>query len=104
MADRNGVGGRVAEQRKLRGLTQAQLSQRAHVSLSLVRKVEQGSVPPSPSFTVAVAKVLGTTVAELYEQPSPRFGSERSLWLSWRQQLWRAPTRCSTALSRTLSG
>lgn len=73
----DGIGGRVAEQRKLKGLTQAQLSQRAHVSLSLVRKVEQGSVPASPGFTAAVAKVLGTTVAELYEQPSPRFGNER---------------------------
>ncbi len=69
MVDRNGVGGRVAEQRKLRGLTQAQLAQRAHVSLSLVRKVEQGSAPASPAFVSATAHALGVGVAELLGQP-----------------------------------
>ncbi|MCA1602023.1 MAG: helix-turn-helix transcriptional regulator [Acidobacteria bacterium] len=72
-----GIGERVAERRKLHGLTQVQLVQRAHVSLSLLRKVEQGSVPASPAFTAAVAKALGTTVAELYDQPSQRYGAER---------------------------
>ena len=72
-----GVGERVAERRKLNGLTQAQLAHRAHVSLSLVRKVEQGSAPASPAFTAAVATALRTTVAELYDQPSLRYGAER---------------------------
>ncbi|HZA18555.1 MAG TPA: helix-turn-helix domain-containing protein [Pseudonocardiaceae bacterium] len=72
-----GVGARVAERRKLNGLTQAQLAHRAHVSLSLVRKVEQGSAPASPAFTAAVATALRTTVAELYDQPSLRYGAER---------------------------
>ncbi|MCA1675570.1 MAG: helix-turn-helix transcriptional regulator [Actinobacteria bacterium] len=72
-----GIGERVAERRKLHGLTQVQLAHRAHVSLSLLRKVEQGSVPASPAFTAAVAKALGTTVAELYDQPSQRYGAER---------------------------
>lgn len=76
--DQDGIGARVAEHRKLRGLTQAQLSQRSHVSVSLVRAVEQGRVPASPSFTAAVAEAMATTAAELYDQPSPRFGSERS--------------------------
>ncbi len=72
-----GIGARVAERRKLNGLTQAQLAHRAHVSLSLVRKVEQGSAPASPAFTAAVATALRTTVAELYDQPSLRYGAER---------------------------
>ena len=72
-----GIGARVAERRKLNGLTQVQLAQRAHVSVSLLRKVEQGSVPASPAFTAAVAKALRTTVAELYDQPSQRYGAER---------------------------
>lgn len=72
-----GIGERVAERRRLNGLTQVQLVQRAHVSLSLLRKVEQGSVPASPAFTAAVAKALGTTVAELYDRPSQRYGAER---------------------------
>lgn len=72
-----GIGARVAERRKLNGLTQAQLARRAHVSLSLVRKVEQGSAPASPAFTAAVATALRTTVAELYDQPPLRYGAER---------------------------
>lgn len=67
-----GIGGRVAEERKLRGLTQAQLAARAHVSLSLLRKVEQGSVPASPAFTSAAARALGLGNAELLGQPYPR--------------------------------
>jgi transcriptional regulator with XRE-family HTH domain len=72
-----GIGGRVAQQRKLHGLTQVQLAHRAHVSLSLLRKVEQGSAPASPAFTAAVATALRTTVAELYDQPTVRYGAER---------------------------
>jgi hypothetical protein len=47
------------------------------VSLSLLRKVEQGSAPASPAFTAAVARALRTTVAELYDQPTVRYGAER---------------------------
>ncbi|MBV8539636.1 MAG: helix-turn-helix transcriptional regulator [Pseudonocardiales bacterium] len=67
-----GVGARVAEERKVSGLTQRQLAERAYVSLSLLRKVEQGSVPASPAFTSAVARGLGMGVAELLGQPYPR--------------------------------
>lgn len=63
------IGGRVAEERKLRGLTQMQLAQRAHVSASLLRKVEQGSVPASPAFVSATARGLSVGVAELLGQP-----------------------------------
>ncbi len=66
------IGTRVAEERKLRGLTQRQLAERAHVSLSLLRKVEQGTVPASPAFTSATARALGVGPAELLGQPYPR--------------------------------
>lgn len=69
MPERNGVGDRIAEHRKLHGLTQAQLSQQAHVSLSLVRKVEQGTAPASPAFVSATSRALGVGVAELLGQP-----------------------------------
>ncbi len=72
-----GIGERVAERRKLNGLTQVQLAHKAHVSLSLVCKVETGQRPASPAFTAAVATALRTTVAELYDQPSLRYGGER---------------------------
>ncbi|MGH3798096.1 MAG: helix-turn-helix domain-containing protein, partial [Pseudonocardiaceae bacterium] len=38
------VGQRVAAQRKLAGLAQYQLADRAHVSTSLVSQVERGTV------------------------------------------------------------
>jgi transcriptional regulator with XRE-family HTH domain len=67
-----GIGRRVAEERKLAGLTQQQLARRASVSMSLVRKVEQGAAPASPAFVSAVARALGVGVAELMGQPYAR--------------------------------
>jgi transcriptional regulator with XRE-family HTH domain len=59
------VGERVAEERKLAGLTQTQLAEKAHVSLSLMRKVEQGTAPASPSFVSSMARALNVDVATL---------------------------------------
>jgi transcriptional regulator with XRE-family HTH domain len=64
------VAVRVAEARKLAGLTQAQLAMRAHLSLSLVRKVERGTVPASPTFIASTARALGLLVTDLTEQRS----------------------------------
>ena len=62
------VAARVAEARKLAGLTQAQLAMRAHLSLSLVRKVERGLVPASPTFIASTAHALGLLVTDITEQ------------------------------------
>ncbi len=59
----------MATERKLVGLTQTQLAQRAHVSVSLVRSVEQERVPASPAFVAAVARALGRGTPELLGQP-----------------------------------
>jgi transcriptional regulator with XRE-family HTH domain len=72
------VGARLRQLRKLRGLTQHQLAAGTHFSLSLVKKIEQGSVPPSAAFVSVVARVLrvkaaylyGTEERELAEQPA----------------------------------
>ena len=63
------VGDRVAVLRRLAGMTQDQLAAAAHVSVSLVRAVEQGRVPASPTFTASVATTLGLDVAALTSQP-----------------------------------
>lgn len=73
----DGVGRRVRTLRKLQGLTQELLAQRMCMSLSLVKQVERGAVPASPTFTNAAARVLKVTTADLYGQPDPRFGEER---------------------------
>lgn len=66
----DGVGRRVRAVRKLAGLTQEGLAHRAHVSLGLVRSVEQGRVPASPSFVSAAARALDVGPAELMAQPA----------------------------------
>lgn len=71
-----GVGARVAEERKLAGLTQRQLATCANVSISLIRAVEQGRAPASPAFVSAVSRALGMGVAELLDQPLPREKSD----------------------------
>jgi transcriptional regulator with XRE-family HTH domain len=59
------IGHKVQIIRKERGLTQIALAQRAHVSLSLVKKVEQGSVPATTAFVSAVSQVLRVSSTEL---------------------------------------
>jgi len=63
------MGARIAAERKLRGLTQHQLASRAHLSLSLLRKVEQGSRPASSALLITVAKALGLEHGRLTGQP-----------------------------------
>ncbi|MCA1672475.1 MAG: helix-turn-helix domain-containing protein [Actinobacteria bacterium] len=58
-----------ARTRKIHGMTQRALALRANVSYSLLRKVETGQRPASPSFTAAVARALSVHVEELTEQP-----------------------------------
>lgn len=66
-----GIGQRVRAARKLAGITQRQLADRAHVSLSLVKQVEQVRVPASPAFVAAVARALEMPATELLSQPGP---------------------------------
>lgn len=65
-----GVGRRVRALHKLAGLTQADLAAKMGVSLSLVKQVEQGRVPATPSFVAKAARALRTTVDDLYGQAS----------------------------------
>jgi transcriptional regulator with XRE-family HTH domain len=75
--DQEGVGARLRQIRKLRGLSQQQLAAVTHFSVSLVKKVEQGSVPPSSAFVAVAARALlvrpsylyGTEERDLAEQP-----------------------------------
>jgi transcriptional regulator with XRE-family HTH domain len=63
------IGRRIAARRKIRGLTGRQVADRAHVSYSLLSKVEAGGVPASPALIAAVARALGVSVAVLNGQP-----------------------------------
>ncbi|MEW1660144.1 MULTISPECIES: helix-turn-helix transcriptional regulator [unclassified Streptomyces] len=63
------TGARVARLRQIHHLTQTGLAQRAHVSTSLVSKVEQGKAPASPAFIGAVARAMGLSTADITGQP-----------------------------------
>jgi transcriptional regulator with XRE-family HTH domain len=69
MLDQESIGGRIAMERKLRGLTQRQLAQRANVSYSLLQKVEQGERPATLPLLAAVAAALGLERGALTGQP-----------------------------------
>uniref|UniRef100_UPI003753CEFE helix-turn-helix domain-containing protein n=1 Tax=Actinomadura sp. SCN-SB TaxID=3373092 RepID=UPI003753CEFE len=55
------IGARIAATRAARRLTQQQLAESAHVSLSLLRKIEQGSRPVTDRTLEAVAEAVGSS-------------------------------------------
>ncbi|WP_039785994.1 MULTISPECIES: helix-turn-helix domain-containing protein [Actinoalloteichus] len=69
MSDRQGVGQRVAQQRKLRGMTQAALARRTGFSTSTISKVERGQMPASEQFVALSARELRVPPVELLGQP-----------------------------------
>ena len=57
---------RIREERVRLGLTQAQLATRAGVSRKTINTVENGVFVPSTVLALRLAKVLGTTVEDLF--------------------------------------
>src|SRR5689334_18369852 len=69
MADEDRIGVRIAVIRKTRGWTGRELARRAHVSYSLLAKVESGAAPASPALIGAVARALRVDVPRVTGQP-----------------------------------
>jgi transcriptional regulator with XRE-family HTH domain len=67
--EHDGIGARIAEARKLRGLTQEGLAMLVPCSKSLVTQVERGVKPATPWFVAAVARALHIDVPQLLGQP-----------------------------------
>jgi transcriptional regulator with XRE-family HTH domain len=67
--DQSGIGPRIAEARKLRGLTQDGPAMRIPCSKSLISQVERGVKPATPWFVAAVARALNSDLPELLGQP-----------------------------------
>ena len=57
------MGERIAATRRLRRMTQAQLAETAAISVSLLRKIEQGSRPVTPGVWPSIARALGLETA-----------------------------------------
>ena len=77
MDDQQSIGARIADERKLRGWTQSKLAATAHVSLSLVKKVEEGSRPVTDGTIASVTKALGIERNRLTGQPY--FSGDRTI-------------------------
>lgn len=59
------TGGKIAELRKEKGLTQKDIAEKLHVSVSAVSKWERGLNFPDLSLMEPLAQILGITVSEL---------------------------------------
>jgi transcriptional regulator with XRE-family HTH domain len=67
--EQDGIGTRIADARKLRGLTQSGLAMLVPCSSSLVSQVERGVKPATPWLVAAVSRVLHIDVPQLLGQP-----------------------------------
>jgi len=65
------TGQAIALARKTRRLTQHELARRAAISVSLLRKIEQGRRPLTPGIRAALSAVLGTIPAGHHAEPAP---------------------------------
>lgn len=57
---------RVAYWRRIHGLTQAEVSERLRVSRETVARWENGTHVPSQDVAERLARLLGTTVAQIF--------------------------------------
>lgn len=65
MIEDEAVGARIAQLRKTRGYTQAQLAQRAHVGRAYLARVESGDASASTVWLAQVAQALGVDSSRL---------------------------------------
>lgn len=65
----HGIGARIADIRSLRGYSLRELGKRAHVSASMLSRIESGDRYPSEPIIAAVARALGVDMSTLRGQP-----------------------------------
>jgi transcriptional regulator with XRE-family HTH domain len=59
MAGNSGVGGKIAQIREARKLTQEELAERSQIAVGLLRQIEEGDLVPSLTPLTKIARVLG---------------------------------------------
>lgn len=64
------IGQRIAQYRRDRGYTQAQLADAAGINRSCLARLERGSTLPLLETVVAIAYVMGVTIGKLIGEPS----------------------------------
>ncbi|MEV7844109.1 helix-turn-helix transcriptional regulator [Streptomyces cyaneofuscatus] len=88
------AGKKVKQARKLSGLTQRELAKESGVSVSTIRKLEQGERSGARMETLhALAKPLRLNTMDLVEKPKEEGAREetRELWAATRAELVRPP-------------
>ena len=69
MPDHPQLANRLAERRKARGWTQAELAERVSVSRKSVNTIENGVFVPSTTLALRLAQALDCTVHDLFALP-----------------------------------
>lgn len=92
-------GNRLRERRVANGLTQAELAQRANISRTAVTAIEAGRIVPSVMAALSLARVLQTSVEDLFSQSEE--SSEGSVW-AWQPRPESAPCWRSEIHGRTV--
>lgn len=79
------IGATVRRFREARGLTQAGLGDGIGVTFQQIQKYERGANRVSASTLLAIAEVLGCSVADLFDDPDPAGTtvSERAILKAW---------------------
>lgn len=65
------VGRRIREERSKRGISLRGLARDVGVSASLISQIETGKCRPSVSTLYAITNVLGVSIEDVFEPPSP---------------------------------
>ena len=60
------IAARLKEIRLERGLTQADLAQKADMNMNYYAKIERGEVKPAPEAYEKIAKALKVTAADIF--------------------------------------
>jgi transcriptional regulator with XRE-family HTH domain len=64
------MGKRVAELRRARGMTQAQLAERADFSIQYLQRIEAGRENLTVRSAARIAQLLGCRFVELFRRPT----------------------------------
>lgn len=61
----NSIARRIRAFRKLKGLTQMELSEKMNVSIAVIGAIERGTRRPEDRILIQIAEVLGISIDEL---------------------------------------
>jgi len=70
------IASRIRAFRKLKGLTQQELSDKVNISISVIGSIERGTRKPDERILSRIADVLGVSLDELVGESTSAYGSK----------------------------